>query len=119
MPATPAGDPLLKTRAWRAIIAHWRDRDLNPDPLPCARCGDPVDRDLPYPHPGSLQVGHIVERDRARAMGWTDEDLLDVRVTQPEHMTCGSSAGATYRQAKAHPTPAPSPRRAVTSKRWG
>lgn len=63
----------------------------------CAKCGEPVDMDLPYrdPYTGrvnrwSKSVGHTVELDRG-------SNPYDGHL---EHLTCNSTDGARYGNAK-------------------
>jgi hypothetical protein len=95
-------DPLLSTAAWLRIRAYWVALGL-----PCARCGLEIAYGAPRYFPGSrrvngasLVVGHIVGRDQARLMGWSDEMINDVRNTQPEHQRCSCASGARYRNRK-------------------
>jgi hypothetical protein len=94
MPARPTGDPLLQGRDWAAVKAYWRARRA-----PCARCGCQIQYDGPR-GPRSLDVGHIVGRDQAKAMGWTRAQINAITNTQPECRTCSRSAGARYGNAK-------------------
>jgi 5-methylcytosine-specific restriction endonuclease McrA len=94
MPTKGTGDPLLRGRDWQDVRAYWRQRRL-----PCARCGSPIDYDTPH-SPRSLDVGHIVPRDQAKAMGWPRERINAITNTQPECRTCSRSAGAIYGNAK-------------------
>jgi hypothetical protein len=96
-------DPLLTTYAWRTTIRrHWkRER------RPCARCGTAIDYDGPRYLPGtrrvnpaSLAVGHIVGRDQAKQMGWTEAQINALSNTQPEHARCSDRSGAIYGNAK-------------------
>jgi hypothetical protein len=96
-------DPLLTTYTWRVTIrGHWLQLRL-----PCARCGRPIDYDggryLPGTrrvNPASLAVGHIVGRDQAKRMGWTDQQINALSNTQPEHARCSDASGARYGNAK-------------------
>ena len=102
MPSRGNGDPLLKGRDWEKIKAHWRSRRL-----PCARCGRPIDYNQPG-RPDSLDVGHIVPRDEAKARGWTRAMINSVANTQPECRTCSRSAGAAYgnhKRGRSRPRP--------------
>lgn len=94
MPSRGTGDPLLKGKDWEAVKAYWRSRRL-----PCARCGAPIDYG-PGSGPQSLDVGHIVPRDQAKAMGWTRAQINSVSNTQPECRTCSRSHGARYGNGK-------------------
>lgn len=87
------------TNHWRVVIrGHW----LKHARL-CARCGRPIDTTIPryYPgtrkvHPGSLVVGHIVGRDQAKKLGWTEDQINHLSNTQPEHARCSDRSGAVY-----------------------
>lgn len=101
--ASKGADPLLQTNHWRKVVrAHWiRHARV------CARCGRPIDTGLArcYPgtrkvHPGSLAVGHIVGRDQAKALGWTEAQINAISNTQPEHARCSDRSGAQYGNQK-------------------
>lgn len=101
--ASKGTDPLLTTREWRVTIrGHWVRLGL-----PCARCGRAIDYDtgryLPGTrrvNPASLVVGHIVGRDVARRIGWTDEQINALENSQPEHARCSDASGARYGNRK-------------------
>lgn len=92
-------DPLLTSYTWRTTIRrHWQQQRL-----PCARCGRPIDYDtgryLPGTrrvNPASLAVGHIVGRDQAKRLGWTEQQINALSNTQPEHARCSDRSGAQY-----------------------
>ena len=88
-------DPLLTGRDWEQVKAHWR-RVRGP----CARCGRDIDYDTVPRYWRSLDVGHIVSRDAAKAMGWTRAQINALSNTQPEHQRCGRTAGVIYGNAK-------------------
>jgi hypothetical protein len=90
-----SGDPLLSGADWRAIKTYWRRRRL-----PCARCGHPINYDRPQRGPDSLDVGHIIDRDQAKALGWTRKQINSITNTQPECQRCSRSAGATLGNTK-------------------
>lgn len=94
VPQRGTGDPLLKGADWEQVKAYWRRQRR-----PCARCGKGIDYDGPR-GPRSLDVGHIVSRDQARALGWTRAQINAISNTQPECRTCSRSHGATYGNAK-------------------
>jgi hypothetical protein len=122
--ASKGTDPLLTTKAWRVDIRQHHIRAG----LPCARCGRPIAYGAPRYLPGtrrvnprSLVVGHIVGRDQAKRLGWSDEQINDLANTQAECARCSDSSGATYgnrirglRRAASAPTPA----RPATASRW-
>ena len=85
-----AGDPLLKRADWKRAVAYWRGKRGT---LHCARCGGPIDRASKTRGPDSLDVGHIVSRHEARALGWRDDQINALSNTQPEHARCGRSHG--------------------------
>ena len=94
-PSNHVSDPLITGAAWKAVRAHWmRVRG------PCARCGRPIDYDRADRYWASLDVGHIVSRDRARALGWTDAQINAINNTQPEHQRCNRVAGVRDGNAK-------------------
>jgi hypothetical protein len=109
-------DPLLQTHHWRVTIrAHWVRQGL-----PCARCGRPIAygaaRYLPGTrrvNPASLVVGHVVGRDQAKRLGWTEVQTNSVANTQPEHSRCSDRSGARYVNAKRGAR-----RRLDTSRTW-
>jgi ribosomal protein S27AE len=97
--ASKGSDPLLTTKAWRVDIRQHHIR-LG---LPCARCGGVIAYGAPRYYPGtrrvnprSLVVGHIVGRDRAKRMGWTDAQINALSNTQSECARCSDSSGARY-----------------------
>jgi hypothetical protein len=100
-------DPLLLSGEWARIRRFWIALGL-----PCARCGLPIDYVSPR-NPASLVVGHIVGRDLARSMGWSDDRINARSNTQPEHSRCSSASGATYgnrkrgQRVRSAPRPAP------------
>ena len=84
------GDPLLKGKDWAAIRRYWLARRD-----PCHVCGGPI-RYYPsgYTGPLAMDVGHIVSRDEAKAMGWTRPQINALKNTRPEHRECNRAAGA-------------------------
>lgn len=101
--ASKGTDPLLTTHEWRRVIRrYWlRQRD------PCARCGGLIDYEAGrfWPgtkrvNPASLAVGHVIGRDQARRLGWTDEQINALSNTQPEHARCSDRSGARYGNRK-------------------
>ena len=92
---TPTGDPLLKGADWARVRAHWvRRRE------PCRRCGRQIDYTRGATGDLALDVGHIVGRDEAKAMGWTRAQINALSNTQPECRRCSRSSGATYGNRK-------------------
>lgn len=108
MPQRGIGDPLLKGRDWDAVKAYWRRQRR-----PCCEAPRCKARHIPIdygPHrgPWSLDVGHIVSRDQAKALGWTRAQINALTNTRPEHQTCGRSSGATDGNRKRRrPRPVP------------
>lgn len=92
---TPSGDPLLKGADWSAVRAHWWARRD-----PCAVCGRAIRYERGYQGPDALDVGHIVSRDQAKAMGWTRRQINALTNTRPECRRCSRSSGATYGNTK-------------------
>lgn len=92
-------DPLLTSVHWRTVVRpHWRALRL-----PCARCGGLIDYEsgrfvagTRKVNPRSFIVGHVVGRDEARRMGWTDEQISAISNTQPEHARCSDRSGGQY-----------------------
>ena len=94
MPSRPSNyptDPLLQGSDWEAIKRYWRAHRL-----PCARCGIAIDYDSTIRTWRSLDVGHIVSRDQAKAMGWTRAEINSVANTQQEHQRCNRTAGVVH-----------------------
>lgn len=101
--ASKGSDPLLTTTAWRTTIRQHHIR-LG---LPCARCGQPIQYGAPRYLPGttrvnprSLVVGHIVGRDAAKRMGWSNEQINALNNTQAECARCSDRSGAVYGNRK-------------------
>lgn len=87
---------------------HSRREKVNADNLkdqrrqPCARCGQRIDYTLPPNEPQAFIAGHI--------KSWRDYPHLryDPANLQPEHASCGKSAGADDGRTSA----------GVTSRQW-
>lgn len=101
--ASKGTDPLLTTKAWRVDTRQHHIRQG----LPCARCGKSIDYGAPRYWPGtrrvnprSLVVGHIVGRDQAKRLGWTDAQINELSNTQAECARCSDRSGAVYGNAK-------------------
>lgn len=94
---------LLDTVEWKVKIrARFQEAGR-----PCARCGVPIDYGGSYYIPGTrrknrryLHVGHIIERDKAVALGWTDAEINHPSNLQPECASCSSKSGAQYGRSK-------------------
>jgi 5-methylcytosine-specific restriction endonuclease McrA len=97
---------------WRQVRAYWVAQRQ-----PCARCGRDIDYETVPRYALSLDVGHIVERDRARAMGWTDSEINALSNTQPEHQRCSRTAGVRYGNGKRMIT-TQLPRRPIEADEW-
>ena len=91
-PSNYATDPLLKGADWEALKVYWRAQRLA-----CARCGRAIDYDSTPRYWRSLDVGHIVGRREAKALGWTRVQINSVGNTQPEHQRCNRAMGASAR----------------------
>ena len=91
----PPPDPLLLSADWKRIRAYWVALGL-----PCGRCGGAIDYAAPGTSPAGLHVGHLVGRDVARRMGWSDERINMLQNTMPEHARCSEKAGAAYGNRK-------------------
>ena len=85
-------DDLLRGRDWETVKRYWRTGPGKA--TPCARCGKPIDRTLKAPSPWAMDAGHIVDRAKAKALGWSRAQINAITNTQPEHARCGRSAGA-------------------------
>lgn len=101
--ASKGSDPLLTTTEWRVTIRKHHIRAG----LPCARCGKAIQYGAPRYLPGtkrvnprSLVVGHIVERDRAKRLGWSDQQINALSNTQAECARCSDRSGAIYGNSK-------------------
>jgi hypothetical protein len=98
-------DRLLDGANWRASRASWLALRL-----PCARCGLPIDYDTDrylkrangtkIVNPWSLAVGHVIGRDQAKQLGWSDDKINSRANTQPEPVRCSASSGGRYVQNK-------------------
>lgn len=86
------------SKQWAYVKGYWRAQRL-----PCARCGRSIDYDGPYMimvggrrtiNRRYLVIGHVVSRALARSLGWTTEQINDLRNTQPECMDCSIRSGA-------------------------
>jgi DNA/RNA endonuclease G (NUC1) len=109
MPAKET-DPNLKGAAWKAVRRHWLQKAPRP---PCARCGAEIDYTGPR-GPWSLDIGHIVGRDIARRLGWTEEEINHLSNTQPEHARCNRRDGVRYGNRKRGRIKAP----LITTHQW-
>ena len=79
---------------WEQVKAHWRRVRLPQcQATHCKAPHIPIDYG-PVRGPWSLDVGHVVSRVQARAMGWSRAQINHVSNTRPEHATCGRTAGA-------------------------
>jgi len=65
-------------RTLRARVVHDEDE--------CALCGEPVDKDLPYPHPGSPVVDHLIPLAR----GGPEYDRANLALM---HRSCNRAKG--------------------------
>lgn len=94
---------MIDTVEWRTVIREpFKQRQD-----PCARCGTPIDYGGTYfikgtrkKNPRYLHVGHIVERDRAIDLGWTDAMINDPSNLQAECGDCSNKSGARYGRSK-------------------
>lgn len=82
---------------------YWRTQGK-----PCARCGKAIAYSSTYYFPGTRTInpdafvcGHIVSRDRAKQLGWTDEQINSIANTQPECARCSMTSGARDGNRKA------------------
>lgn len=99
---TGTGDPLLKGPGWNAVRRYW----IAQKPC-CVKCGTPLNTTRGHRGPDALDVGHIVGRDEAKAMGWTRAQINALTNTQPECRRCNRRDGARYVNAKRQPKPLP------------
>jgi hypothetical protein len=105
-----ARDRLLDGAIWRAIRAYWLALRL-----PWARCGLPIDYDTvrclkwadgtKIVNPWSLVVGHVIGRDQAKQLGWSDDKINSRANTQPEHVRCSVSSGGEHVREQAAAAP--------------
>lgn len=77
-------------RRYRAMRAALRDRVAR-EHLPCAVCHEPIDIELPAPHPRSFSADHVTE---LAAGGDLHGELA------PTHLGCNSSRGSIFGHAK-------------------
>ena len=119
--ASKGTDPLLTTTEWRVTIRQHHIRAG----LPCARCGGVIQYGAPRYYPGtrrvnrrSLVVGHIVGRDQAKRLGWSDEQINALSNTQAEHAVCSDRSGAAYLNAKRGRRVTRSRAKLVTTRPW-
>lgn len=94
---------LLDSADWRVRIRN----TFKEARRPCARCRKAIDYNGSYYIPGTrkknrryLHVGHIIERDKALALGWTDAEINHPSNLQPECADCSSKSGAQYGRSK-------------------
>lgn len=78
--------PHLKTAAWKAIT-DWYKANTPPGGWECALCGHRIDPSTPPRSAWSLSIDHIVPVAKGGA-------ALDMRNTQPVHVSCNSSKSA-------------------------
>jgi len=90
-----ASDPLLGSYSWKLIRKAWRDKGL-----PCSKCGCRINYTSGYKGIDAFEVGHIVGRDQARAMQWTDAQINSIGNTRPECRQCNRRDGARYMHSK-------------------
>jgi hypothetical protein len=64
-----------------------------------------------------LVVGHIVSRTEARAAGWRESQINDVRNTAPEHVRCSNRSGAQLAR-RLQDQQQQKPARIISTERW-
>jgi hypothetical protein len=47
-------------------------------------------------NPWLLVVGHVIGRDQAKQLGWSDDKINSRANTQPRHVRCSASSGGKY-----------------------
>lgn len=112
----PNGDPRLKTRSYKAIVAYWNQiRPTRCEAPHCLLRGKPITYG-PTRTSTSLDVGHKQPRQQDTRQTWAIED------TRPEHQHCNRSAGraisaapAVARAARPHLT---GPEQSATPDAW-
>lgn len=116
-----SGDPRLKTKSYRAIVAHWQN--LKPEQCQAPRCllpGVAIRYTLPRTS-ASLDVGHLTPRETDTRQVWQISD------TRPEHQRCNRAAGVAMIRARGRgrtratnwsDSRAPGVELAITSDEW-
>jgi hypothetical protein len=90
---------------------RWKAKVLSPPVLVCHRCGDYIDKALPWRHPMSATAGHIIPLTIAPHLA------LDERNGAPEHRRCNIAAGnGTSKRVITFPREATT--RTVATRRW-
>ncbi len=90
-----ANDPMLSSKMWAKVKKHWKDRRLpRCQAAKCLLPGIPIDYTPPFTKPTSFNAGHVVPRWKAKALGWTVEQIYSVANTRPEHRKCNVTEGA-------------------------
>ncbi len=81
---TPRGHGRIGSR-WRTASARVRHRRA-----PCHLCGQPIDYALPYTHPRSFTVDHLLP---VATLDSNDPRLLDPQYLDAAHRDCNSRRG--------------------------
>jgi hypothetical protein len=85
----------------------------------CLLPGVPIDYEPPYTKRASFNCGHIMPRWRAKALGWSLDQINSVANSRPEHRLCnlkdGARIGQTLQRAK---TRRPATVSVNTADRW-
>jgi hypothetical protein len=94
------------------VIDFWAARTGGRSGLTGSRCGCPVlaaaCRSTTTPvasqesgrnqdrQPAVAVVGHVIGRDQAKQLGWSDDRINSRTNTQPQHVRCSASSGGKY-----------------------
>ena len=96
-----AHDQTLSTKGWAKVKAHWIRLQLRQcQATRCLLPGVPIDYAPPYTKRTSFSCGHIVPRWKAKALGWSVEQINGIANTRPEHAYCGKVDGARMGQQR-------------------
>lgn len=106
------GDPRLKTREWRRIVAAWqRLQPTQCEATPCRLPGIPITYTTPRTRT-SLDVGHLTPRALDTRRVWTIDD------TRPEHSHCNQSHGSSVKRLINVQQPVSRDEKAKSAAKW-
>jgi hypothetical protein len=96
-----AHDQSLSSKGWARVKAYWiRQRIPSCQATVCLLPGVLVDYEPPYTKPTSFNCGHVVPRWRAKALGWTIDQINSIGNSRPEHRLCNLRDGARIGQRR-------------------
>jgi hypothetical protein len=78
----------------RCLLGSESRLDMITQPAP--RSQSAVEQDL---------VGHVIGRDQAKQLGWSDDKINSRANTQPEHVRCSVSSGGKHVREQAAAAP--------------